>query len=81
MKKEEKSSKIGRKKLIIILIITAIIIIAAIAVYFFFFNKSSMFSFTSPDFSAGAGAMDKVTGAGNANTFENTRLNPFKNSS
>lgn len=44
-------------------------------------NSSSMFSFTSPDFSAGAGAMDKAAEAGNSNAFENTQLNPFKNSS
>jgi flagellar basal body-associated protein FliL len=81
MKKEEKDSKINKKKIIIILIIIAIIVIATIVIYFFFFNKSTMFSFTSPDFSAGVGAMDKVTGAGNANAFENTKLNPFKNSS
>lgn len=69
------------KKLIIILIIIVIIIIAAIAAYFLIFAKSSTFSFINTDFSAGAGAMDKVIGAGNANAFENTKLNPFKNSS
>ena len=69
------------KKIIIILIIIAIIIIAGITAYFLISGKSSMFSFISPDFSAGAGALDKVTEAGNSNAFENTKLNPFKNSS
>ena len=73
--------KRSRKKIIIILIIIGIIIIAAIAAYLLISGKGSMFSFINPDFSAGAGAMDKVTEAGNANAFENTKLNPFENSS
>lgn len=81
MKKEEIDSKISRKKLIIILIIIAIAVIASIAAYILISNNSSMFSFTSPDFSAGTDVMDKAAEAGNANVFENTKLNPFKNSS
>jgi len=71
----------SKKKLIIILIIIGVLIIAAITVYFLISGKNSMFSFVNPDFSVGAGGMDKATGAGNANAFENTILNPFKNSS
>jgi flagellar basal body-associated protein FliL len=71
----------SRKKLIIILIIIVIIIIAAIALYLLISSKISTFSFANQDFSVGADAMDKITEAGNANAFENTKLNPFKNSS
>ena len=73
--------KRSRKKLIIILIIILIVIIAAIALYLFIFSKNPAFSFINPDFSTGAGAMEKVAEAGNANAFENTKLNPFENSS
>ena len=74
--------KRARKNFIIIVIILAIILVVAIAIYFFVFNNNQGFSFTkTPDFSSGVGAMDKATSAGNANAFENTKLNPFENSS
>lgn len=67
--------------MIIVLVILGILIIAGITTYFLISEESSMFSFSTPDFSAGAGAMDKATAAGNANAFENTKLNPFESSS
>ena len=72
--------KRSRKKLIIILVILGVLIIAGVTTYILISGKSSTFSFSSPDFSAGAGAMDKATAAGNSNAFENTKLNPFENS-
>lgn len=69
----------SRRNLAIVLIIIVVVIIVAVAVYFFVSGNNAAFSFMNPDFSAGAGAMDKATAAGNSNAFENTKLNPFEN--
>jgi len=74
--------KRSRKKIIIILVvIVTVVLLLVVATYFFVSSKSQGFSFVNQDFSSGAGAMDKVSEAGDSNAFENTKLNPFEDSS
>mgnify|MGYP001566326798 CR=1 FL=1 len=70
-----------KKVLWTIIIIVIILIISAVAGYFIL-NKTTGFNFGFGgfDFSASSKALNSISEASNKNTFENVKLNPFRNS-
>jgi len=68
------------KKRAKIIIIVAIVLIILAIVGFYFLNKSLSLGLFGFDFSSGTNALGGIGNAVNANTFENTKLNPFENS-
>lgn len=71
-----------RTKIIILVVIILIVLLALIS-YFLFFNKTTMsyFGFNSPDFSKTASVGDVVGAGTDANAWDDTKLNPFRNES
>ncbi len=61
---------------IIIAVIVILLIILAVGAYFYLNSRG--FSFSTFDFSAGSGMYDKLGDSGNV--FQDTKLNPFTNS-
>jgi len=61
---------------IIIAVVIALLVVIAVGTYFYLTSKG--FSFSTFDFSGGTGLYDNLGNTGNV--FDNTKLNPFTNS-